>query len=93
VDRKEKQNDGSFLVYVDLQPVEGRIDLGHGRRAFHGGYAWQVKARVIAENGQFVVNDVCIFEGFPAEGPSHLLSDSFIGCNGSHWTGLDAANK
>jgi hypothetical protein len=94
VTRKEKQNDGSFRVYVDLKPGEGRIDLGHGRRAFHGGYSWgQVEARVISENGQFVVDDVRIFERFPAEGPSHLLSDSFIGCNGSHWTGLDAANK
>jgi len=93
VTRKEKQNDGSFLVYVDLQSVEGRIDLGHGRRAFHGGYACQVEARVIAENGQFVINDVRIFERFPAEGPSHLLSDSFIGCNGSHWTGPDTVNK
>jgi hypothetical protein len=85
VTRKEKQNDGSFLVYVDLEPVEARINLGHGHTAFHGGYAWQVEARVISEDGQFVVNDVRIFERFPAQGPSHLLSDSFIGCDGSHW--------
>jgi hypothetical protein len=88
VHRKEKQNDGSFLVYVDLEPVEALNDLGHGRRAFHGGYSWQVEARVISENGQFVVDDVRIFDRFPAEGPSHLLSDSFTGCDGSHWTGL-----
>jgi hypothetical protein len=82
VDRKEKQSDGSFLVYVDLEPVEGLIDLGDGRRSFHGGYSWQVEARVISENGQFVVDDVRIFDRFPAEGPSHLLSDSFTGCDG-----------
>ena len=93
VERKEKQNDGSFLVYVDLEPAEALNDLGNGRRAFYGGYSWRVVARVISENGQFVVDDVRIFDGFPAVGPSHLLSDSFAGCDGFHWTGLAAANK
>jgi hypothetical protein len=93
VERKEKQNDGSFTVYVDLEPVDALIDLGHGRRAFHGGYAWQVEARVIPEDGRFVVDDVRIFDRFPAEGTSRLLSDSFSGCDGSHWTGLAATNK
>ena len=79
--RKEKQNDGSFLVHVDLEPAEAVINLGHGRRAFHGGYSWQVDARVISESGRFVVDDVRIFDRFPAEGPSYLLSDSFNGCN------------
>jgi hypothetical protein len=92
-DRKEKQNDGSFLVYVDLEPVDALIDLGHGRRAFHGGHTWQVEARVIPEDGRFVVDDVRIFDRFPAEGPSRLLSDSFPGCDGSHWTGLAATHK
>jgi hypothetical protein len=93
VDRKEKQNDGSFAVYVDLEPVDALIDLGHGRRAFHGGYTWRVEARVISEKAQFVVDDVRIFDHFPAEGPFHLLSDSFTGCDGSHWTGLAATNR
>jgi len=93
VHRKEKQNDGSFLVYVDLEPVDALIDLGHGRRAFHGGYTWQVEARVIPEDGRFVVDDVRIFDRFPAEGPSRLLSDSFTRCDGSQWTGLDAASR
>jgi hypothetical protein len=93
VHRKEKQNDGSFLVYVDLEPVDAVNDLGNGRRAFHGGYTWQVVARVISENRQFVVDSVRIFDRFPAEGPSHLLSDSFAGCDGARWTGLAAANK
>lgn len=88
VERKEKQSDGSFLVYVDLEPADAVINLGHGRKAFHGGYTWQVEARVISENGQFVVDDVRIFDGFPAEGRFRLLSDSFTGCDGSHWTGL-----
>jgi len=80
VDRKEKQNDGAFLVYVELAAVETLIGRGHGRRAFHGGYSWRVVARVISENGQFVVDDVRIFDRFTAEGPSRLLSDSFVGC-------------
>jgi hypothetical protein len=93
VHRKEKQNDGSFLVYVDLEPVEAVIKRGHGPRAFYGGYTWQVVARVISESGQFVVDDVRIFDRFPAEGHSRLLSDSFAGCDRSHWTGQAAANK
>ena len=83
VERKQKQNDGSFLVYVDLEPVEAVIGRGHGPRAFHGGYTWQVEVRVISENGQFVVDDVRIFGGFPAKGHSRLLSESFTGCDGS----------
>ncbi len=90
---KEKLNDGSFLVYVTLEPVEAVNDLGHGRRAFYGGYAWEVGARVISENGQLVVDDVRIFDRFRAEGPSHLLSTLFTGCDGSHWAGLAATNK
>jgi hypothetical protein len=94
VQRKEKQNDGSFLVDVDLEPVEAVNDRGYGLpRAFYGGYTWQVKVRVISENGQFVVDDVRIFDDFPAKGPSHLLSDSFTGCDGPHWSGQDAPEK
>jgi hypothetical protein len=93
VDRKEKQNDGSFTVYVDLEPVDAVINLGHERRAFHGGYTWQVEATVIPEDGRFLVDDVRIFDRFPAEGSSRLLSDSFSRCDGSHWTGLAATHK
>ena len=91
--RKEKQNDGSYLVYAELEPLEAIIDRAHGPRAFYGGYTWQVVARVISENGQFMVDDVRIFDRFPAEGPSRLLSDSFAGCDHSHWTGQAAENK
>jgi hypothetical protein len=90
---KEKQNDGSFLVSVDLEPLGAVIDLGHGRRAFHGGYTWVVEARVLPEDGRYVVDDVRIFDRFPAKGASRLLSDSFSGCDGSHWTGLAPTNK
>lgn len=90
---KEKQDDGSFLVSVDLEPLDAVIDLGHGRRAFHGGHAWVVEARVLLEDGRYVVDDVRIFDGFPAEGVPRLLSDSFSGCDGSHWTGVAVTNK
>jgi hypothetical protein len=92
-ERKEKQNDGSYLVYVDLEPADAVIHLGHGHMAFHGGYSWQVVARVIFENGRYVVDDVRIFDRFPAEGPSRLLSASFSGCDGPLWTGEAATNK
>ena len=93
VERREKQNDGSFTVYVDLEPADAVVNLDHGRRAFHGGYTWQVKATVIPEDGRFVVDDVRIFDRFPAEVPSRLLSDSFSGCDGPHWTGHAATLK
>ncbi len=93
VHRKEKQDDGSFLVYADLEPAEAIIDRRHGPRAFHGGYTWEVKVHVISENGQFVVDDVRFFSQFPAEGPSRLLSESFSGCDGPRWIGLDTTNK
>lgn len=85
--RKEKQNDGSFLIDVLLEPAEAVIKRRRGPVVRNGGYTWQVEARVISENGHFVVDDVRIFDRFPAEGPSHLLRDSFTGCDGSHWTG------
>lgn len=86
--RKEKQNDGSFLVYLDLEPRDAVIGWSHGLpTAFHGGYTWEVEARVILEDGQFVVDDVRIYGGFPAEGASYLLSQSFTGCDGAHWVG------
>jgi hypothetical protein len=93
VARKEKENDGSFLVYLNLEPLEAINNLGHGRRAFFGGYTWQVETRVISENGQFVVDDVRIFDHLPADSPSRMLSDSFSGCDGSHWTGIAATHK
>ena len=92
-ERKEKQSDGSFTVYVDLEPEDAVINLGHGRGAFHGGYEWQVEVRVVVEDGRWVVDDARIFDHFPAKGPSRLLSDSFAGCDGSRWTGLSAVHQ
>jgi len=81
------RKDGSFLVYVDLRYAPDDRN-------------WEAAARVIAEDGRFVVDDVRIFDSDsiygpsyhlpgPADGPSHLLSDSFTGCDGSRWAGLE----
>lgn len=92
--RKEKQNDGSFLIDVDLEPAEAVIARVDGRpTAFRGGYTWRVQVRVISESGQYVVDDVRIFDRFPAAGPSRLLSDSFSGCDGPLWIGQSATDK
>ena len=91
--REGPQKDGSFLVSVNL--FAETIDLGNGLR---GGAAsptgvWHVHVKVISEDGQYVVDDVRLFDGPSADGPSHLLSDSFAGCDSPHWTGLAATNK
>ncbi len=52
-----------------------------------------IAAKVIPENGQLVVDDVRLFDGSSADGPSHLLSESFAGCDGPRWTGLTATNR
>jgi hypothetical protein len=88
VNRKEKQSDGSYLVYVDLEPAEAVIKRGGETISFHGGYTWEVVARVASENGRFVVDDLRIYDRFPASGPSYLLSEVFAGCQGDHWIGI-----
>jgi hypothetical protein len=90
--RKEPQKDGSFLVYVDLVHEY----TGHGSHYFHfNGHkaqGWEVVATVVSENGRFVVDDVRTFNSDDTNGPSHRLSDGFVGCEGPHWTGLAATN-
>jgi hypothetical protein len=91
--REGPQKDGSFLVLVNL--FAQTIDLGNGLKG--GAYSptgtWHVAVKVISEDGKFVVDDVRLFDGSSTDGPSHLLSDSFAGCDGPHWTGLTAKNK
>lgn len=85
------QQDGSFQVDVELHYLpdpENSFAVHNLERRW-----WGAAARVIVEDGRFVVDDVRIFDRFPAEGPSHLLSGSFTGCDGPHWTGLDASKQ
>ena len=74
----------SFLVHMQL---------GQGAINVCGSHFWRVAARVINEDGQFVVDDVRVFDCFSTDGPSRLLSDSFTGCDGPRWTGLTAPQK
>ena len=82
------QKDGSFLVYVNL--FAQAIDLGNGLKGGSGapGGSYRVAVKVIPENGQFVVDDVRLFDGPSTDGPSRLLSESFAGCKGPRWVGL-----
>lgn len=88
---KGPQKDGSFLVDVELTYTPDPM------RSLH--QIWGAEARVVAEDGRFVVDDVRIFDNdyidghSLTEGPSHLLSESFVGCDGSRWTGVAATNK
>jgi len=86
----ERQKDGSFLVDVSLV----HLYTGHGSHYFHfagqKAQGWEVVATVASKNGRFVVDDVRTFDSDSTEGPSHQLSDAFVGCEGPHWTGLAA---
>jgi hypothetical protein len=87
---KERPTDGTFLVDVSLSLPDIN---GHKPKSYSRNDWWVVAVKVISENGQFVVDDVRIFDGLSTDGPSHLLSDSFAGCDGSHWTGLATTEK
>jgi hypothetical protein len=84
--QKELQKDGSFAVSVQLTYVKlpGFVPDEAG---------WDLIAKVILENNRFVVDDVRLFDGLYTEGPSHLLSETFTGCNGSYWTGEGIDNS
>jgi hypothetical protein len=90
VDHKDRQDDGSFVVIVWLSHKDSGVPLSPAAEATWRN--WRVDTRVISEGGHFVVDDVRLFEGLSTDGPSHLLSESFAGCDGSHWIGLTAPN-
>lgn len=83
---EEPQKDGAFNVSVSLTYVKlpGFVP---------DEASWVVTARVIREYNRFVVDDVRLFDGLGTDGPSHLLSEAFAGCDGSHWTGAGVDNK
>jgi hypothetical protein len=94
VDRKESQKDGSFLVFVWIE--YDHTNLGHKPPPASGNapdMEWRVAAKVVAEDGRFVVDNVRMFDGLSTDGPSNLLSDLFASCDGSHWTGITATHK
>ena len=77
---KEPQKNGSFAVTVNLTYVKlpGFVPDEAG---------WEVVATVIPENNRYVVDNVRLFDGIDTNGPSHLLTETFVGCDGAHWTG------
>ena len=85
------QKDGAFPVSVELtyrpDPMGALVRF------------WTAEAKVVAEDGRFVVDDVRIFDSDSADpresstGPSHQLSESFAGCDGPRWIGLPAPNE
>ena len=83
---KESQKDGFFAVSVQLTYVKLPGFVPDEAN-------WGVIATVIPEDNRFVVDDVRLFDGTRADGPSHLLSESFAGCDGTHWTGEHVDDK
>ena len=87
------QKDGSFQVYVELRYSP---DPEHSFGVSNLERTWEAAARVIVEDGRFVVDDIRIFDNdgyHSSDGPAHLLSGSFAGCDGPHWTGVDASKQ
>lgn len=96
----QPQKNGSYRV--PMGAVErnrpGKIEsivVGGGIRAygFTPDEQWRIVATVVLENNRFVVDDVRIFDGDPEDSPSHLLSETFAGCDGAHWTGEHVEDK
>jgi hypothetical protein len=85
------QNDGIFTVSVDLTYHPDPMDPVSR--------FWTAKAKVVTENGRFVVDDIRIFDSDSPDprassaGPSHQLSESFVGCNGPRWVGIPVSDK
>jgi hypothetical protein len=86
VDHKEQQKDGSFLVLVWLS--RGNPTAPDSAAPVSRWRTWHVSALVKSENGRFVVDDVRLFRDDSLDGPSGLLSDQFIGCEGPRRVGI-----
>jgi hypothetical protein len=94
---KEPLKDGFFAVQLDAveRDIAGknRSIIAGGVRAYRVKKDWPIIANVVLENNRFVVDDIRIFEEGTTDGPSHLLSETFAGCDGTHWTGEKAEKK
>jgi hypothetical protein len=88
IDHKEQKDDGSFHVIVWLSRKESVVP--NSAASASSWRNWHVSVAVRAEDGRFAIDDVRIFDGLSADSPSHLLTDSFAGCNGSRWVGVDS---
>jgi hypothetical protein len=88
IDHKEEKDDGSFHVIVWLSRKESLVP--NSAASASSWRNWHVSVAVRVEDGRFAIDDVRIFDGLSADSPSHLLTDSFAGCNGSRWVGVDS---
>jgi hypothetical protein len=91
VRRTVTQRDGSFHVYVKLTYKESFETYGRPpdpANTFH----WEVAAVVISEGGRLVLDDVLLFMDDSTKTASRL-TDSFAGCNGSHWIGYKTKDR
>ena len=88
VDHKVRQDDGSFVALVWLSRKESGVPLSPAAKATWRN--WRADARVISEDGHFVVDDVKLFDGISGDSSFHSLSDFFSGCDGPHWVGANA---
>ena len=94
---KEPLKDGFFAVQLDAveRDVTGKNSsiIAGGVRAYRVKKDWPIIATVVLENQRFVVDDIRIFEEDTTDGPSHLLSETFAGCDGPRWTGEHVEKK
>lgn len=83
VERTAAQKNGSFRVYIRLEYKESFETYGrppNPANTFH----WRVAAKVISEDGNFVVDDVLFFKEDSGKIESRLTT-SFPGCEGPQW--------
>ena len=94
---KEPLKGGFFAVQLDAveRDVTGKNSsiIAGGIRAYRVKRHWPIIATVVLEDNRFVVDDIRIFEESSTDGPSHLLSETFAGCDGPHWTGVHVEKK
>lgn len=91
VDHKLRQDDGSFTTFVWLSRKESGASPSSPAEATWRN--WRAEARVISEDGHFVVDDVKLFDGVSGDSSSHSLSDFFSGCDGPHWVGASTTAR
>jgi hypothetical protein len=91
VERTKPMKDGSFRVYVRLTHKESFETYGKPPDPTHT-FDWQVAAVVISEEGRFVVNDVLLFKDDSTKIASRL-TDSFTGCDGPRWVGINVKGR
>jgi hypothetical protein len=76
IERTQQERDGSFRVYV-------RLTWGPLLKP----WIWRVAARVVRENGHFVVDDVIYLKDENRDVESRLSEYLSAGCDGGRWVG------